>query len=232
MIAQNEIKKGSPSRRAAPYNGNIDLTQNLDMLIEAAKELEHRTEADGQVYEDIHFVIIGEGIYKEKIEEMVKEQKIKNITLLPFQPYEEISHVFSLGDVSLIICRPEVGANSVPSKTWSIMSASRPVLVSFDENELKDIIEKNHCGIFTKAGDKEAFIDAILQLYNNRSLCKDLGRNGRKFIMENLTKEIGTKKYVDVIKCFDKTWAGGRVKVKPNYGVACELSKDDDYGRL
>lgn len=214
------------------YNGNIGLTQNLDMLIEVAKELEHRTEADGQVYEDIHFVIIGEGIYKEKIEEMVKEQKIKNITLLPFQPYEDISHVFSLGDVSLVISKPEVGANSLPSKTWSIMSASRPVLVSFDENELKDIIEKNHCGIFTKAGDKEAFIDAILQLYNNRSLCKDLGRNGRKFIMENLTKEIGTKKYVDVIKCFDKTWAGGRVKVKPNYEVACELSKDDDYGRL
>ena len=214
------------------YNGNIGLTQNLDMLIEAAKELEYRKDTDGQGYEDIHFVIIGEGVYKGKMERIVKEQRISNITLLPFQPYEEISHVFSLGDVSLVISKPEVGANSVPSKTWNIMSASRPVLVSFDENELKDIIEKNHCGIFTKAGDKEAFIDAILQLYNNRSLCKDLGRNGRKFIMENLTKEIGTKKYVDVIKCFDKTWAGGRVKVKPNYEVACELSKDDDYGRL
>ena len=159
------------------YNGNIGLTQNLDMLIEAAKELEYRKDTDEQGYEDIHFVIIGEGVYKGKMERIVKEQRISNITLLPFQPYEEISHVFSLGDVSL----------------------------SFDENELKDIIEKNHCGIFTKAGDKEAFIDGILQLYDNRSLCKDLGRNGRKFIMENLTKEIGTKKYVDVIKSIDKS---------------------------
>ena len=80
------------------------------------------------------------------------------------------------------------------------MSASRPVLANFDENELKTIIEENNCGIFTKAGDKVAFTDAILKLYNDRDLCKELGRNGRRFVMENLTREAGTKKYVDVIK--------------------------------
>ena len=80
------------------------------------------------------------------------------------------------------------------------MSASRPVLANFDENELKDIIENNKCGIFTKAGDKQAFIDAILKLFNNRELCKEYGKNGRNFVMKNLTKEVGTKKYVDVIK--------------------------------
>ena len=37
-------------------------------------------------------------------------------------------------------------------------------------------------------------------LYNNRELCKEMGKNGRKFVMENLTKEVGTQKYVDVIK--------------------------------
>jgi len=95
-----------------------------------------------------------------------------------------------------------VGANSVPSKTWSIMSASRPVLANFDENELKTIIEEHHCGIFTKAGDKEAFKEAILKLYHNSELCKEYGRNGRQFVMENLTKEVGTRKYVEVIRSF------------------------------
>ena len=68
------------------------------------------------------------------------------------------------------------------------------------ENELKTIIEKNNCGIFTKAGDKVAFTDAILKLYKDRELCKEYGRNGREFIMNNLTREIGTRKYVEVIK--------------------------------
>ena len=178
------------------YNGNIGLTQNMDMLLEVAKALE--------VNENIHFVLVGNGAYLEQVKQIIKDRNIGNVTLLPFQPYEKISHVFSLGDVSLVISKPGVGANSVPSKTWSIMSASRPILANFDENELKSIIEKNDCGIFTKAGDKVAFTDAILKLYNDRELCKEMGKNGRKFVMENLTKEVGTQKYVDVIKSFER----------------------------
>ena len=174
------------------YNGNIGLTQNMDMLLDVAKSLEEN--------KDIQFVLVGNGAYLDSVKQIIKDRNINNVHLLPFQPYEDISHVFSLGDVSLVISKPGVGENSVPSKTWSIMSASRPVLANFDENELKDIIENNKCGIFTKAGDKQAFIDAILKLYNNRDLCKDYGQNGRDFVMKNLTKEVGTKKYVDVIK--------------------------------
>ena len=175
--------------------------------------------------EDIRFVLVGEGAYKatliEKLTETFGEAKKINedgalqcgpFYLLPFQPYEDISHVFSLGDVSLVISKPGTGAASVPSKTWSIMSASRPVLANFDENELKIILMQNaECrmqndylqskarGIFTKAGDKEAFKDAIITLYHNPDLCKQLGKNGRQFVMDNLTKEVGTRKYVEVI---------------------------------
>lgn len=178
------------------YCGNIGLTQNLQMLTEVAKDLESN--------EDIQFVLVGNGAYKDELERIIKEREIKNITLLPFQPYEEISHVFSLGDVSLVISKPGVGENSVPSKTWSILSASRPVLANFDENELKDIVAENKCGIFTKAGDKAAFTEAILKLYDNRELCEEYGKNGREFIMKNLTRAVGTQKYVDVIKGFER----------------------------
>lgn len=179
------------------YNGNIGLTQNMDMLLEVAKALEAN--------EEIQFVLVGNGAYLDQVQQIVKDRNITNVHLLPFQPYEEISHVFSLGDVSLVISKPGVGANSVPSKTWSIMSASRPVLANFDENELKTIIENNNCGIFTKAGDKVAFTDAILKLYGDRELCKKMGKNGRRFVMDNLTKEVGTKKYVDVIRSFERS---------------------------
>lgn len=191
------------------YNGNIGLTQNMEMLAEVARELEQEG-----LY-DIHFVLTGNGAYWDTLVAKLRGQKEEkrtkapdgteaitfgNITLLPFQPYEDISHVFSLGDASLVISKPGVGENSVPSKTWSIMSASRPVLANFDENELKTIIADNNCGLFTKAGDKEAFKAAILKLYSDREMCKEMGKNGRKFVMENLTKEVGTQKYVDVIR--------------------------------
>ena len=175
------------------YSGNIGLTQNMDMLLEVMKDLK-------TTHPDIGLVLVGEGAYKAQVEEIVERDNLTNVTMIPFQPYEDISYVFSLGDAGLVISKPGVGANSVPSKTWSIMSASRPVLANFDENELKDILAGNECGIFTKAGDKEAFKQSIIKLYDNRELCKKYGANGRQFVMDNLTREVGTQKYVDVIK--------------------------------
>lgn len=175
------------------YSGNIGLTQNMDMLLEVMKELKVS-------HPQIGLVLVGEGAYKKQVEEIVARDGLTNVTMLPFQPYEDISYVFSLGDAGLVISKPGVGANSVPSKTWSIMSASRPVLANFDENELKDILAGNECGIFTKAGDKEAFKESIIALYENRELCRRYGRNGRQFVMDNLTREVGTQKYVEVIK--------------------------------
>ena len=175
------------------YSGNIGLTQNMDMLLEVMKELKVS-------HPEIGLVLVGEGAYKKQVEEIVARDGLTNVTMLPFQPYEDISYVFSLGDAGLVISKPGVGANSVPSKTWSIMSASRPVLANFDENELKDILAGNECGIFTKAGDKEAFKQSIISLYENRELCRRYGRNGRQFVMDNLTREVGTQKYVEVIK--------------------------------
>lgn len=175
------------------YSGNIGLTQNMDMLLEVMKELKGS-------HPGIGLVLVGDGAYKAQVEEIVKRDDLTNVVMIPFQPYEDISYVFSLGDAGLVISKPGVGANSVPSKTWSIMSASRPVLANFDENGLKDILAGNACGIFTKAGDKEAFKQSVIKLYENRELCREYGANGRQFVMDNLTREVGTQKYVDVIK--------------------------------
>ena len=175
------------------YSGNIGLTQNMDMLLEVMKELK-------ESHPQIGLVLVGEGAYKKQVKEIVARDGLTNVTMLPFQDYKDISLVFSLGDAGLVISKPGVGANSVPSKTWSIMSASRPVLANFDENELKDILAGNECGIFTKAGDKDAFKQSIITLYENRELCKKYGENGRQFVIDNLTREVGTQKYVDVIK--------------------------------
>lgn len=181
-----------PNKFYITYCGNIGLTQNMDLLLDVAKELSTEN--------NIHFVLVGEGADKSRVQSRVEKEKIENISFQPFQPYEDISHVFSLGDVGLIISKPGVGENSVPSKTWSIMSAERPVIANFDENEIRSILNDNNCGIFTKAGDKEAFKNAILELYNNKDKAIQLGKNGRQFIMENLTREIGTSKYVKVVK--------------------------------
>ena len=40
----------------------------------------------------------------------------------------------------------------------------------------------------------------MLKLFNDREACKHMGVNGRKFVMDNLTREHGTSRYVEVLK--------------------------------
>lgn len=175
------------------YSGNIGHTQNMEMLVSVAKAIEDKKE--------IGFVIVGDGAFKPKLEELIKENNLNNITLIPFQDYSDISYVFSLGDAGLIISKKDVGSNSVPSKTWSIMSAERPVLASFDKgSELDRIIAETHCGICVDADDAEALKNAVLDMYENRESLKETGKNGRTFIHGNLTKEISTNKIINLLK--------------------------------
>ncbi len=174
------------------YAGNLGNAQNVEIIIDAANQLQN--------YNEIQFVIFGTGGMEHEYKEKVKLLQLNNISFFPLQPYEKVSQVYSIGDACIVSCKKGLGGSAMPSKTWSIMSAGRAVIANFDEGELKTILEDNNCGIFTKAGDKEAFKNAILELYNDREKAVRLGKNGRQFIMENLTREIGTSKYVQVMK--------------------------------
>lgn len=177
------------------YSGNIGLTQNMELLIQAAVQLQN--------IDDIGFIVIGDGAYKEELQRQIIEKNLKNITLIPFQPYTRISEVFSIGDVGLIISKPGIGTNSVPSKTWSYMAAERPLLASFDlKSELSQIISTNQCGESIRPDDCECLVKTILMMKENPQILREQGNKGRKFVDRNLKRDIGTGRY---IKCIEKS---------------------------
>ncbi len=180
-----------PKKFYVTYCGNIGYTQNMDLLLDVSNILKDE-------YKDLIFVIIGDGADKERIQKRIETENIENVKVLPFQPYDEIAHVFSLGDVGLIISKQGVGNNSVPSKTWGIMAAAKPVLASFDNNsELCDLIDRIGCGIHSDAGDKEAFIAAIKLLY--KSDLKEMGIAGKNYLDEHLCKQKCVEQYVNTL---------------------------------
>lgn len=183
------------------YAGNLGNAQNIGIILDAAK----RFDDDG-----VQFVIFGTGGLEEDIRRRIAEEGLTNVRLLPLQPYERVSQVYSLGDACVVSCKEGLGGSAMPSKTWTIMSCGRPVIASFDEGELKEIIEGasagsvavGPCGVFTHAGKVEEFAAAVRNLMADRQRCEQMGRNARAFILENLTKEVGTRKYVEVIRSF------------------------------
>ena len=174
------------------YSGNIGHSQNLDLLISIAKEVEN-------LLPDIRFVIIGEGVAKENLEKRILQNDIENMVLLPFQDYTDIAKVFSLGDVGLIISKPGIGESSVPSKTWSIMAAGRPVLASFDlDSEVAQMISRLGCGRIAEAGNKDSMMEAIKVLYTcNRA---EMGKKGREYVVNELNSEKCIGRYVEGLK--------------------------------
>ena len=176
------------------YSGNIGHSQNLGLLYKAAIRLQKEMP-------DVCFVLIGEGAAKEKFETKIKEKGLTNIILLPFQPYEDIAHVFSLGDVGLIISKPGIGNSSVPSKTWSIMAAGKPALASFDKNsELSRLIITEKCGLCSNPKSVDDFIVKLLQLKCQKNLAEQMGNNGSNYVNEFLSKDNCTSKYIKVLK--------------------------------
>lgn len=178
------------------YAGNLGNAQNIGIIVEAAKRLKN--------HNNIEFVIFGTGGLEDEIKATKAKEQLDNLKILPLQPYERVAKVYGLGHVCIVACKAGLGGAAMPSKTWSIMSAGRAVLANFDEGELKEIVENNHCGVFTKADDLDGFVAAIEELSQHPERCTEMGKNGRQFILDNLTREVGTQKYVNVIKSFER----------------------------
>lgn len=171
------------------YAGNLGNAQNIGIVLDGAKLLP-----------DVQFAVFGTGGLEEDIRMRIGAEKLVNVHLNPLQPVDRVSYVYSLGDACIVSCKEGLGGSAMPSKSWSIMSCGRPVVASFDEGELKEILEMNNCGVFSHAGNVEEFVAAIKSLQENPDRCEEMGKNARQFILDNLTKEVGAKKYVEIIK--------------------------------
>lgn len=171
------------------YAGNLGNAQNIGIVLDGAKELP-----------EVQFAVFGSGGLENDVRKRISDEGLTNVHLNPLQPVERVKYVYSLGDACIVSCKEGLGGSAMPSKSWSIMSCERPIVASFDEGELKEILENNNCGVFSHAGNVKEFVAAIKQLATNREKCEEMGRNARQFILDNLTKEVGAKKYVDIIK--------------------------------
>lgn len=174
------------------YCGNLGMTQNLELILNAAKNI-------SQTNLEILFIFIGEGVNKKSLVEQVDSMNLANIRFLPFQDYNKISEVFSLGDVGIIVSKRNIGTNSVPSKLLTMLSASQCVLASFDiESEVAKIVNQSKSGICVEAENIDLFMEKLKFLYKNRNLVIEFGNNGREYVTKKFNKLSNTEKYIDV----------------------------------
>lgn len=175
------------------YAGNFGHAQNINVIIDAAEILKD--------IGNIQFLMFGSGGLVEDYKKIANEKGLRNMFFFPLQPFEKVSQVYSLGDLAVVACKKGLGKGAFPSKTWSIMSAGTPIIASYDEDtDLERLVKNNAVGVFSVADDSQQMAERILDMYNNQDLCAEYGCNARKYILDYVSKEKSTQKYVDVIK--------------------------------
>jgi colanic acid biosynthesis glycosyl transferase WcaI len=164
------------------YAGNIGLTSCLEDVIAAAKLLHERSE--------IHFVMVGEGVKKEALEAEAHDQRLSNITFLPYQPREVFAEMLAAADLSLVTLNGDSALSSLPSKIFNIMASARPILaVAPPESEIAHIIQEAGCGCVVPPGSPAELAEKILQSLNHKPACIRMGQQGRVHLEKHYSRK-------------------------------------------
>jgi len=181
---RNEL--GIGDQLVVMYAGNVGYSQSLNLVVEAAAK-----------FPEVAFVVNGDGAARKKLQEDCAE--LANVYFGDYQPIERLSEVLATGDIHLVPLRTGLAAVSVPSKSYSILAAGRPMLAAIDLNtEIPNMLQQSGAGIAVEPDNAPAFIEALGRLVNNRDQLSEMGANGRKWVETHASPASVAARYEEI----------------------------------
>ena len=177
------------------FAGNIGPAQSVETIIEAANVLKNE--------KNIVFHIVGDGLSKQKCEEMVKNYNLKNVVFYGYHSVDEMKEYYELADAFLItMVDNEVVNSTLPAKVQSYMLAGKPIIGAIS-GEVKNVIEDANCGLCCNSLDYKEFASLIKKAYYSNDKQKDeWSKNSYNYYKINFEKDKCIK---DLIDLFEKT---------------------------
>ena len=165
------------------YAGNVGFSQSLHLMLEAARE-----------FPQVAFVINGDGAARKKLQE--DGSRIPNLYFGEYQPIERLSEVLATGDIHVVPLRAGLASVSVPSKSYSILAAARPMVAAIDlDTEIPHILHQSQAGVAVSPDDVELFIAALRKMIANPQSLLEMGVNGRKWVEEHASPASVAEQY-------------------------------------
>ena len=165
------------------YAGNVGFSQSLELLLEAAR-----------VLPEVMFVINGEGAARNSLE--AKASTLNNVKFGDYQDVSRLSEVLATGDLHVVPLRRGLGSVSVPSKTYSILAAGRPICAAIDlDTEVPRILAAAKAGVCVEPDNQQAFVSAISAMTLDRKNLEEMGANGRKWVEGHASPQSVAQRY-------------------------------------
>lgn len=182
------VRHGLNDKFVVLYAGNVGLSQGLEVVLEAAELLRHQPE--------VLFQIVGAGSSKANLMAEAERRQLPNVQFLPLQAEADVPELYASCDVALIPLRRGLAQNSVPCKTYSIMSSARPYIASVDEgSNVWKLTEHAGCGVCIPPENAQALADAVMELKADRKRRQLMGVNGRAFVEWQFARQVVTQRY-------------------------------------
>jgi glycosyltransferase involved in cell wall biosynthesis len=173
------------------YAGNIGFFQDWEPVLYAAKELS---------IENIEFWIIGEGVQKSYLEKEVRDNNLTNVRIFPYQRRELIPIINNYADIHFIAINQQMEQEGFPSKVYTIMACSKPMIViTGEKTPLYNFLKGKNCTEIVTSDRNINFTNSIRKLANNRELREEMGINGYNEIINNYSKKIVVSNYAKLL---------------------------------
>lgn len=170
------------------YTGSIGLANAVEYLIDAAKLLE----GDDR----FHFVLVGKGQHKAKLQEIAGE----NVSFLPLVDKAQVQSVLQKFDVCFIGLQnqPLFRFGISPNKIFEYMYAGKPIIQSINagNNPVKDA----KAGFSVEPENAEAIKDALITAAGMpKEELVALGKNGYEYGIQNHSFEKLTERLLQIV---------------------------------
>ncbi|HWH05792.1 MAG TPA: glycosyltransferase family 4 protein [Gaiellaceae bacterium] len=174
------------------HSGNVGHAQDVATLVRAATFLRD--------LEDVRIVVIGFGALHAETMELVNRLETTNVSFLGYQPREVLSQSLSAAHLHYLGLTKGLSGFVVPSRTYGILSAGRPVLVSADpECETVRMVQAAGCGIVVPPGRPDRVAGAIRDAYEGEHDLEEMGRRGREYVEREADRSVAIRRYRDVL---------------------------------
>jgi colanic acid biosynthesis glycosyl transferase WcaI len=162
---------GLPPGRLFMYAGNMGELQGLEPLLRAFSRVP-----------SARLVLIGTGVARIRLENVVRNEELTNVSFLDPQPTAVIGRYIAASDIQVISLKdtPLLRA-TMPSKVQTSLAAGKPVLVHAT-GDVATLVNQNGLGLACRPGDWEGTTAAIEALASCPAAdLIDMGRKSRAY---------------------------------------------------
>lgn len=193
VAAPREVRAelGLEGKFIVSYIGTHGMSHALETVLSAAQIL--RSD------DSIHFLFVGEGAEKEKLERVAGERRLRNVTFLGQQPRETLLAFYRASDVSLVpLKKLLIFTKVLPSKLFELMGASCAIVCSV-EGEAASLVERAEAGLCIQPENVDQLVDAIRRLRSAPEVVARFGVNGRRFVTTHYLRSTLAERYLEAL---------------------------------